>query len=176
MPLVARNAKTGERIDITRHVDPRSDLRAEEVVCPECAWPMIVRHGMLKVAHFAHRPGANCAYGAGETIYHLMGKQFVAEWLRENSGLEVPVEFEWKIANRRADVAQIFPTGWTVAYEIQLASITPADLQARSDDYLAAGCDVIWLLGKAALTVPNRKWAEQFQGFVPTLIFHELKD
>lgn len=178
MPLVAINRTTGERIDITRYDDPRNQINSSDLVCPECRHSMSLKAGMVRIAHFAHRPGSDCTYGVGERPEHLMGKRYLAERLRKegNGYFETQVEIEFPIANRRADVMQIFATGWMIAHEIQLASITPGEMQQRSDDYLKAGCDAIWYLGLQANTPTNRKWAEGHQHVVYILDFKESRD
>lgn len=142
MPLVAHDGQTGQRIDITLYKNPRAELPTSNIVCPECSFPMVLKAGVVKMAHFAHKPGSNCSYGRGETPEHMAAKRMVASWLRsEMTGCIV--EPEYTICNRRADLAQIFPNGWVVVHEMQLASITTEELQKRTDDYMNAGCDVI---------------------------------
>ena len=58
MPLVAMDAQTGKRIDITVYKNPRWELSASQVCCPECKLPMILKAGLILIAHFAHKPGA----------------------------------------------------------------------------------------------------------------------
>lgn len=172
MPLVAHDGQTGQRIDITLYKNPRVELPTSNIVCPECNSPMVLKAGVIKMAHFAHKPGSNCSYGCGESLEHMTAKRMVATWLRgEMSGCVV--EPEYSISNRRADLAQIFPNGWIVVHEIQLASITTEELQKRTDDYMNAGCDVIWYFGKKTSTPANRTWAERFQGQVLVLEFRE---
>lgn len=170
MPLVAHDGVTGNRIDITLYENPRSELPTSNIVCPECQSPMILKAGAIKVAHFAHKPGSNCSYGRGETPEHIAAKRMLAAWLRsEMQGCSV--ELEYPIANRRGDLAQMFPNGWIVVHEIQLASITTEELQKRTDDYMNAGCDVIWYFGNKTYTPANRAWSERFQGMTILLEF-----
>ena len=67
---------------------------------------------------------------------------------------------------RIADVAVLFPNGWRVAHECQLAAITTQELTQRTEDYLHAGVDVIWWLGKSAATPANIAWCLEQRGFV----------
>jgi competence CoiA-like predicted nuclease len=80
----------------------------------------------------------------------------------------VPIHLEYHLpeVGRIADVAQLFPNGWIVVHEIQLAGITTLSLTERTQDYMTAGCDVIWYLGNNADTPANREWAKRFQGFI----------
>lgn len=165
MPLVAKHAVTGERIDITLYDDPRAQLNAADVVCPECDHPMILKAGLIKIAHFAHKPGSDCKYGVGESRDHLMCKNHLIQLFRsEITDFFLSEVFpEYWIGKRRTDVAQVFSNGWIVAHEIQLASITVQELEERSLDYRAEGADVFWYLGKSANTPANRKWAQEWQ-------------
>lgn len=172
MPLVALDSKTGERIDVTVYENPRVELTASRVCCPECRLPMILKAGLIKIAHFAHKPGAECSYGKGETKQHLLGKRMIAEWLRETQPGS-KVELELPIGNRRADIAQIFPNGWIVVHEIQLASITVESLTERTNDYLREGCDTVWYFGQNTATPTNRRWAYEHQAHVLILQFTE---
>jgi len=66
-----------------------------------------------------------------------------------------------------------FPTGWRVAHEVQLASITTEHLQERTNDYTLAGIDVVWWLGKSADTETNRAWCRCTFGYALSLAVYE---
>lgn len=188
MPLIALNKKTNERVDISEFDEPAFQLRANDLACPLCESRMMVVSAVKdtggytkRIAHFRHHRINDCiytAYGAGESEQHRQAKLWLREQLLKESGFRVPVELEYHIAevSRIADVAQIFPTGWIVVHEIQLATITVQNLDARSRDYLVAGCDVIWYLGGKARTEANLIWAEAFQGFRAIIHFEENRD
>lgn len=172
MPLVAINRSTGERIDVTVYDDPRSQVPVNGLMCPECKSPMMLKAGTIKIAHFAHKANSNCEYGQGETRQHLEGKRMIAAWLRKTMP-KSKVELEYPIANRRADIAQIFPNGWIMVHEIQLASITVEKLWERTRDYMEAGCDSFWYFGERTATPANKQWAMDHQGRVLYLRFTE---
>jgi hypothetical protein len=126
---------------------------------------MVTRVGAIVRPHFAHRPRTECDTRWAwhpESEEHLLGKTVIAQRVREeyadHEGMrveyEVPIAEVWRIA----DVMAIFPNGWRIAHECQLASITVEDLQERTEDYLHAGVDVCWWLGKSAATGANREW------------------
>ncbi len=171
MPLVAHSRLTGERVDITLYKNPRTELPTTDLVCPECKSSMVLKAGQIKTAHFAHKAGSNCEYGTGETIQHLAGKRMLAEWLRKEV-INAVAEIEYPIANRRADIAQIFPNGWVLVHEVQLASITTEKLQERTNDYMNAGCDVLWYFGPRTATPANKDWAMVHQGQVLFMEFN----
>lgn len=176
MPLIAMDKATEERVDITRIENPRMVLKADDLVCPICYSHMIVVSAtvlggaVVRMAHFRHHDLGDCpytAYGAGESEEHRTAKAWLRDMLLKESGFKVPVELEYHLpqVGRIADIAQLFPTGWIVVHEIQLASITPETLAARTRDYMEAGCDVIWYLGNNADRPANREWVREFQGF-----------
>lgn len=173
MPFTAKDRQTDAYIDITLFDDPRNQLCAGDMVCPVCGSQMIIRAGAIRAAHFAHRPDPErgciyADYAAGETPEHREGKLFIRDWLRESfPGVEVQLEHAIRQDGqviRIADVIQLFPRGWRIVYELQLASITTGTLSDRTRDYLACGCDVVWILGRDANTDINRRWCEREQG------------
>jgi competence protein CoiA len=178
MPFVSLNSASGERIDITKTVSPLSSLRASEMVCPICGWPMIVKAGPKITAHFAHKPGRDdcpyAEYARGETQEHRAAKQMVrdeiANWFSDygiaTPALEVYIPDVKYARNRIADILFTFPSGWRIAHEIQLASITIEELRERSEDYLSAGIDVYWWFGRDAAKQSNFEWSLKTYGFI----------
>jgi competence CoiA-like predicted nuclease len=170
MPFVALNKTTRQRVDITKIENPRLALKSEEHVCQLCEQPMIVRAALILQPHFAHRVMCPSDYGYHpESQEHRAAKRFLAQYLRETyeEYTTAQIEFEVPIreAKRVADILVEFPMGWRIAHEIQLASITTLQLQERTSDYVRAGIDVIWWLGKAADTETNRDLCLEEVGF-----------
>lgn len=178
MPFIALNSASGERVDITRTQNPLSVLRASEMACPVCEWPMIVKAGGLVRPHFAHKPGREdcpyAQYSRGETPEHLAAKILirdeVANWFSEygiaSPALEVYVPDVKHARNRIADVLFEFPSGWRIAHEIQLAAISIEDLQYRTEDYMSAGIDVCWWFGRDAAKQSVFEWSLKTYGFI----------
>lgn len=179
MPYIAKIASTGERVDITKLQNPRADLKADDLVCQLCGSPMIIRQGMIKRHHFSHKAECTSDYKSHpESPEHLAGKKLIAEVinksLSEYSLAKIEYEFPIVEAKRIADVAAIFPNGWIVAHECQLASITVEELEKRTEDYLNAGVDIVWWLGKSANTKSNLAWCHSKFGFALILNYEEL--
>jgi len=169
MPFVAKDTETQQRIDITQYANPRQELRAERLSCQICGERMIVRQGLVFRPHFAHTKACPIPYAAHpESPEHLAVKAHVSAWLKDQPGFEEAlIELEVPIHARKriADIMVTFPQGHRCAVEIQLAAITPADLEARTKDYLDDGIDVIWTLGKdAARGAGNAAWCNQVLG------------
>lgn len=170
MPFVAIDRESGKRIDITAVINPRTALKAGEHVCQLCGQPMIIKAGLIVAAHFAHKATCPTDYKSHpESPEHRQGKILVARSLRENVSEYSTAAIEYEVpipeVKRVADVLVTFPMGWRVAHEIQLASITTEELARRTEDYLHAGIDVVWWLGKSADTPANRAWCEGVLGF-----------
>lgn len=180
MPLVALNTVTGERVNIIDLENPRAVLAKDSVVCPVCNSPMYIRGGTPNlIHHFAHKPGREdceyAIYSRGETEEHRQAKiavyQNLSTWFAEYTvavpAMEVRIPEVKHAHHRIADVLFTFPSGWRVAHEIQLASITPEELQARTEDYAETGIDVFWWFGRDALKQTRvLDWSMNTYGFV----------
>ena len=178
MPFVARDAETNDRIDITRIDNPRTTLAAARLICQLCRERMIVRQGFVVRPHFAHTRACALAYAAHpESPEHLLGKFHISRYLQQHpdcAGAQVELEVPIHARKRIADILVTFPHGHLLAVEIQLASITPEQLEARSKDYLDDGIDVIWVLGQAAAASPsNKQWCRTALGGYFQLAFTE---
>ena len=136
---------------------------------------------VIKRPHFAHTHACTTVYACHpESPEHLLGKFHVSQFLRGQSafaGAAIELEVPIHARKRIADIMVTFPQGHRLAVEIQLASITPEDLEARSKDYLDDGIDVIWVFGKAAAGAPsNLTWCRTVLGEYLQLAFTEHND
>lgn len=183
MPWVGLNSETGVRVDISMFDNPRAELPKGKYTCQLCGGELFIRgqhtrRGYAVRAHFYHARDCDPQYDAHpESPEHLWGKIHLAEELRKEYGeysnpvveLEVPIPMSWRKRGRQADILVTWPLGWRVAHEIQLAPITPEELKERTNDYLRAGIDVIWYLGKSADTTANENWCLQTFGVCLTI-------
>lgn len=175
MPFIAINKETGARVDITREApDLIRRFKPGELVCQLCGGPMFPRsshdrkdtRGQLYSvrAHFAHIASeCDMTYSQHpESTEHRLGKMYVAtEWIKQFGRYkDATTEYEVPIreVNRVVDVLATLPNGHRIAHEIQLAAITPRELEERTNDYARSGIDVFWHLGKSADTEPNRQF------------------
>jgi len=176
MPFIAVHKETGERVNILD--TPIEYIRSFPVgalVCQLCESPMFpksshTRLGIPVRAHFVHsrrecsssHPGYEG--GAGESVYHLKGKQYLVEaWIPGyRRYADALVEYEQHIkeddADQIADVLVTLPNGHRIAHEVQLAPITTEQLQERTNGYISASIDVYWHLGFSADTPANRDY------------------
>lgn len=165
MGLVARQKSTRHLLNIFDFSEPRKEIDRKDIECHLCGGDLIIKSGMLRIKHFAHRPSApcKCDYASHPESYeHIFFKNLIAkrigaefsEYLHATAQLEFPVPE----VKRIADIAFTFPGGWVVIHEIQLAKISTHELAQRSHDYHDAGYEVVWWLGHSADNAGNRAW------------------
>jgi len=180
MPFIALDKNNRKRIDITQFDDPKMQLEGMTLVCQlcDCGLPMSIKASEARLVspHFFHIETCGSDYKSHpESPEHRSGKEFVTNWVCEKlenySASIVEKEFPIPEIKRVIDVVVIYPFGWIWANEIQLAKTTVDDLERRTSDYLSAGIDVIWWLGKGADSPALRNWCVQKYGFSPYLRF-----
>lgn len=111
--------------------------------CPACGEVVILKRGRIRMAHFAHKPPVTCSFGAGETEDHRRCKQALYEGLLRHVGVEA-VELEFPVGAQRADVYAVI-RGMRVAFEVQVSTLTPDALEARTRGYARQGVSVCWM-------------------------------
>jgi len=114
--------------------------RSLDFRCPVCLESLILRAGSRNLAHFSHKPGANCAHGIGETPWHRKGKHLVACVARRNG---CTARFEAPVGDRRTDVL-VSTQKQKIAIEFQKKD-QGADLYKRTKDLLLHVDKVIWV-------------------------------
>ena len=179
MAFIAHDRQTNQRIDITQIEQPRATLKQEDLICQLCGQAMIIKAGMVRRPHFAHK-GTQCDTDYQfhpESPSHHEAKLFLVQHLSTVFTEYTSAQFQYEIPipeiRRVADILVEFPMGWRIAHEIQLAAITLEELQERTTDYERAGIDVYWWLGHRANTEINRRWCEETFGYALT-IYEEL--
>jgi hypothetical protein len=112
----------------------------------------------------------------GESWEHLLGKMLARDnaptLLSISSTAKGVYEHRFTLPDGRwriADVAFLYPGGFCTVIEIQLASITPEELEARTHDYESIGVECYWWLGKSAATTPNIHWNYERFGASPVV-------
>lgn len=155
------------------YVEAVSARRDEAYVCRICGAPVIFKSGQTRIAHFAHRPDAGCAFGSRMSLAHLAAQRVVAEALRRR-GLSVELEapLAGEGGDRRIDVLTWPPERpeARVAIEVQASDLTAEMIEARTASYQAVGVAALWLrlldFGRfpAVQTLPFRGtiWIERY--------------
>ena len=162
------------RTEREAYVEAASARRGEAHVCRGCGAPVIFKSGQTRIAHFAHRPDAACAFGARMSLAHLTAQQRIAAALRARGlavALEAPLTDD--SGDRRIDVLTWRPERpeTRVAIEVQASNLTAGMIEARTASYQAMGVAPLWLrlldfgLFPAVQTLPFRGtvWVERYR-------------
>lgn len=121
------------------------NLQRVRFICPVCKQPVILRAGQIKVAHFAHIKGGDCAASEGETSEHLLGKKQLYAWAVKRH-FSPRYEVYLSAIKQRPDLL-IKIGARTVALEYQCSPISLARLQERNRGYQKLNIIVWWILG-----------------------------
>lgn len=113
-----------------RPVEAARDLGGDRFTCPACGGPVLLKRGRVVIAHFAHRPGAQC-WSEPESVHHLRAKHLLATRFRSH-GYRVRLEETHHEHGRRVDVAVTVPSGHRVAVEVQDSAISVETAKART--------------------------------------------
>jgi len=125
-----------------------SEKENKPYYCPGCEKEVILKKGLKKISHFAHKPPVQCEWGNGESEIHHLIKQSIYEYLIVKSNCK-NVQLERYLGEVRPDVyAEIDET--PVAIEIQKSNIDILTIQKRMRYYLVKGIYVIWIIPKEA--------------------------
>ncbi len=68
-------------LDTGRPVEAARDLAGDRFTCPACGGPVLLKRGRVVIAHFAHRPGAEC-WSEPESVHHLRAQHLLATRFR----------------------------------------------------------------------------------------------
>jgi hypothetical protein len=130
------------------YVEAALARRGEVYHCRGCGAPVVLKAGVQRVAHFAHKPDGSCVFGTGMSLAHLEAQRRIAEALRARG---VTAELEAYLpslaGDRRIDVLA-WPTerpAARVAIEVQASDLTCAPIAARTMSYNAEGVAPLWL-------------------------------
>lgn len=168
--LTAKYIDTNEELDITKIDNPREVIDKKRLCCKFCNGQLSIKQGLLRAKHFFHVNKCTSDFERHpESPQHNLGKEIIANHIKTNweeyGSAEIKFEYILSEIKRIADIAMIFPSGWIVVHEIQLASITTEHLEKRTNDYRRLGIDTIWWLGKSADSKANQEWCIDRFGF-----------
>lgn len=113
-------------------------------VCLDCNEELILKTGRNKVNHFAHANPIACKFATGESEEHRRCKLEIFQALRSNSGVS-GVALEAPLGTVRPDVIATIK-GASVAFEVQISSLSVDTIMRRTIDYAQRGIYVLWLL------------------------------
>jgi competence protein CoiA len=136
------------RTDLIDYVEAAEAGRDAAYRCRGCGAAVVLKTGQIRIAHFAHKPDAACAFGAGMSLAHLTAQRRIAEALRSRGvNAELEAAAPSLAGDRRIDVLA-WPTERPtarIAIEVQASALTPALIAARSRSYEAEAIAPLWI-------------------------------
>ena len=111
--------------------------------CPKCGEETILKKGLIKTDHFAHKPPVTCQYGLGESEAHRKCKQDIFDHLvKHEDVLECEMEKDFDTV-----VSDIYyrTKNLRIAIEVQVSSLTMEKIIYRTQKYERLGIYVLWL-------------------------------
>jgi competence protein CoiA len=103
-------------------------------MCPKCGSETILRKGMIKIHHFAHKPPIACEHGKGESEQHRKCKSEIYNHLSKDTN--IPCELEKDLGNVVPDVYIDFGHGKSkYAIEVQINHLTMSSIISRTREY-----------------------------------------
>jgi len=154
MPLTARlpnnsvldaTSCTAQQWASVYKVTPRADMS-----CRGCNNKMHAKISKAGATFFAHDSKSPHCPSNGETQRHRELKALISDLIRTAGGTAI-IEATPEPGDQggwRADVLAIGPDGTRTAFEVQLASMTLEDGQARTARYAADNIAVVWVTDK----------------------------
>lgn len=115
-------------------------IKQQDYICLECQKVVRRRGGMHRHDHFYHLAPSQTCRQNGKSMIHLQIQSHLQQLLPYN---ECILEQRFPAINRIADVVW---QSQKLVFEIQCSPISAAELQARNQDYLSQGYQVVWLL------------------------------
>lgn len=109
--------------------------------CPHCQNEVILKRGVIKVAHFSHKVSSTTYCQKQETVEHFQLKYQLAQWLRLQ-GHHVNIEPYVASCFQYPDLI----VNGTIAIEIQFSRINIKDVVKRSNGLLKSGYHIIWII------------------------------
>jgi competence protein CoiA len=112
--------------------------------CPECNKNVILRKGLIKIPHFAHKPPVTCQYGQGESEEHRKCKQAIFNCLVEAGDSVTACEMEKFLGTVRPDI-YFERNNYKIAIEVQISNFTMEKIIYRTEQYNRLNINVLWL-------------------------------
>lgn len=138
--LIALNRKK-EMTTATRNL-----CKTDNFYCPSCKGRVYLKIGRINRPHFAHYQNQDChAFSEGETAEHLEGKLQLATYLKMREA-KVQIEAYLPELQQRPDIL-FEKEGRKIAVEFQCSALSIEKIVERTEGYLDANYEVIWILG-----------------------------
>ncbi len=122
-----------------------------QIELPDCRCAGFMRISKLGTQHFVHAKGATNCTSAAESDEHDYFKHQIADAISK-AGWSPQIEANDPGGCWRADVMAV-RAAVRVAFEVQLSTITFAELSRRHERYRSTGIHAIWFYGPSAFGV-----------------------
>ena len=135
-----------------------TDKEQKPFTCPRCEDEVILKKGIKKVHHFAHKPPVNCNFGAGESQKHYEVKKAIYEALLKEPNCSKCELERTKLEGVRPDISLKINDSY-VAIEIQNSTIDIALINQRIERYNKLNIHLIWILpdNNPTIVLPDSK-------------------
>lgn len=162
------------RTDQIDYIEAADAHRGAAYHCRGCGAPAVLKSGRIRIAHFAHKPDAGCAFGAKMSLAHLTAQRRIAEALRGRGvGARLEAFMPSLVGDRRVDILAWPPERpkARIAIEVQASAMTTELIAARTRSYDLEGVAPLWLrlldfgAFERVQTLPHRAtiWIEKYR-------------
>ena len=128
--------------------------------CPECFSEVIIKKGLEREHHFAHKPPVTCQYGSGESQIHYRAKRELYNYLSDHASCK-KCEVERRLNGLRPDVS-LYINNTPVAIEIQKSSIDIGQIIKKAEAYTRLGIYLIYLFPQEGPKLTFHAGEEQY--------------
>ena len=113
-------------------------------ICPHCEGDMILKYGMKKRAHFAHKVPCEYQCSESESEEHRISKFLLASYLELQGATSIRIEKRFQDILRIADLYFEW-NHQAYVIEIQKSAISQSLFESRVQDYRSKGIEVLWV-------------------------------
>lgn len=113
-------------------------------ICPHCEGDMILKYGMKKRAHFAHKVPCEYQCSESESEEHRISKFLLASYLERQGATSIRIEKRFQDILRIADLYFEW-NHQAYVIEIQKSAISQSLFESRVQDYRSKGIEVLWV-------------------------------
>lgn len=139
----------------------KAELRCFIPDCPAPALTTVARQrGRDGFRHLTRGVGGH----SPESFHHIQGKAVIADWLRRTYP-SAQITVEAATDSQRSRIADVLfvADGVRYAFEVQYASLSPDEWEARHRSYQDAGIVDVWLWGHTSRQLKRRR-RDRFEG------------
>ena len=123
--------------------EEKQNIMKKTFYCPQCHEPLIIKNGLVKKIHFAHK-ASNCLLTVNESEAHLLAKEQLFKFF-ENRNISVEMEHVIHSTNQRSDLFFKI-SNICFAIEFQHSTISFEKMKERIENYQKETIKQIWLV------------------------------